>query len=148
MGAAIVAKHISALGSKCTFLSVTGKDSLANYVQSDLINSGINSNLIEDQTRPTTLKKRYLVDNQKLFRVSKLEEHKLNKEIENKIIKKLRFYASKIDGIVVSDFVYGVITKKILDEIQFLSRKYSIMLFGDIQCSSQVGDITTLKIFL
>ena len=31
------------------------------------------NSLIEDSSRPTTFKKRYIVENQKLFRVSKLE---------------------------------------------------------------------------
>ena len=146
-GAAIVANHIKSLGAKCTFLSVTGSDSLSNYVNKELLNNGINSNLIKDKTRPTTLKKRYMVENQKLFRVSKLEEHKLNKEIEEQIINKLRFFAPSINAIVVSDFVYGVITKKILEEIQYLSKKYSLKLFGDLQCSSQVGDVTNFTNF-
>lgn len=146
-GAAIVATHIKSLGAECIFLSVTGNDSLSNYINKELVNKGINTNLVKDQTRPTTLKKRYIVDNQKLFRVSKIEEHKLNKKVEDQVISKLRLFAPKIDGIVVSDFVYGVITKKILDEIQKLSKKYSLMLFGDLQCSSQIGEITRLKNF-
>ena len=63
------------------------------------------------------------------------------------IIKNLRSYAPIIDGIVVSDFVYGVMTSKIVKEINSLSKKYSFMIFGDLQCSSQVGDITNFKNF-
>ena len=53
--------------------------------------------------------------------------------------------AKKVDGIVVSDFVYGVITERILKEINSLSKKYSLMVFGDLQCSSQVGNVTRAK---
>ncbi len=146
-GAAIVASHIRALGTKCTFLSVTGEDSLSKTVEKEMLKRDIDFKLIKDPSRPTTFKKRYIVENQKLFRVSKLEDHKLSKSIEDLVISQLRDYASKIDGIVVSDFVYGVMTQRILDEIISLSKKYSLMVFGDLQCSSQVGDITNFKNF-
>lgn len=146
-GAAIVASHIRALGTKCTFLSVTGGDSLSKIVEKDMLKRDIDVKLIKDSSRPTTFKKRYIVENQKLFRVSKLEDHKLSRSIEDLVISQLRDYASKIDGIVVSDFVYGVMTQRIIDEIISLSKKYSLMVFGDLQCSSQVGDITNFKNF-
>ena len=146
-GAAIVASHIKALGAQCTFLSVTGDDLFSNFVNEELKSKGINCQLIKDKSRPTTFKKRYVVENQKLFRVSKLEDHKLDKEKENLLINKLRQLAKKVDGIVVSDFVYGVITERILEEINSLSKKHSLMVFGDLQCSSQIGDISTFKEF-
>ena len=146
-GAAIVASHIRALGAQCTFLSVTGDDSLSKKIDQKLKDKGINANLIKDKSRPTTFKKRYVVENQKLFRVSRLEDHKLDKEKEDKIIDKLREFAPKVNGIVVSDFVYGVITTNVLKEINLLSKKYSLMIFGDLQCSSQIGDVTNFKNF-
>ena len=63
------------------------------------------------------------------------------------LIKKLRELAKNVKGIVVSDFVYGVITDNVLKEINLLAKKYSLMIFGDLQCSSQVGDISTFKNF-
>ena len=63
------------------------------------------------------------------------------------LIQKIRQLAKKVNGIVVSDFVYGVITEKILKEINLLSKKHSLMVFGDLQCSSQIGDISTFKEF-
>ena len=59
----------------------------------------------------------------------------------------LRKYASSCNGIIISDFVYRVITKKIIQEIKDLSIKYKLMIFGDVQCSSQIGDITNFKDF-
>ena len=146
-GAAIVASHIRALGTKCSFLSVTGDDPLSKMVEKEMQKRNIGVSLIKDSSRPTTFKKRYIVESQKLFRVSRLEDHKLSKSIENKVIAKLREYASDVDGIVVSDFVYGVMTQRVIDEIIALSKQYSLLVFGDLQCSSQVGDITNFKEF-
>ena len=56
-------------------------------------------------------------ENQKLFRVSRLEDHSLDENIELQLINKLEELAPKVKGIVISDFVYGVITESILEKI-------------------------------
>ena len=146
-GAAIVASHIKALGANCHFISVVGKDDMADTVKNELTNRNITHKLIKDKSRPTTFKKRYLVENQKLFRVSRLEEHNLDKNIEDKIINEIEKAALNADGIVISDFVYGVITERILKKIVELSHSNNLLIFGDVQCSSQVGSIAKLKEF-
>lgn len=141
-GAAVVAAHIRQLGAKCDLVSVVGKDSNAMIVQDELHNLSIGNYLQADASRPTTFKKRYVVENQKLFRVSILEEHNIDEHVENAVIRVLRELAPKADGIVVSDFVYGMITPRILEEITSLATRYRFKLFGDVQCSSQMGSIT------
>ena len=55
--------------------------------------------------------------------------------------------STNIDGILISDFVYGVITPKIISEVRKASRKYGFPIFADLQCSSQIGDISKFKGF-
>ncbi len=146
-GAAIVASHVKSLGAEPILISVIGEDSVGNQALNELKKIQVNNILIRDPNRPTTFKKRYIVENQKLFRVSKLDEKSISSEIENKIIKALDKHAQNCKGIIISDFVYGVITPKILSHINYLSEKYNIFLFGDLQCSSQVGEVTKFKDF-
>jgi rfaE bifunctional protein kinase chain/domain len=146
-GAAVVAMHVRALGAKCKFISVVGKDNNANLVSRELEGLNVEYTLIEDSSRPTTFKIRYLVDNQKMFRVSRLKEHGLQKQVEDKIIKEINKSASKVQAILISDFVYGVITPRILEVIAELSRKHSLLVFGDLQCSSQVGNVSKFQNF-
>ena len=141
-GAAIVASHVKALGAQCHYISVVGDDSSSKIVEEALIDRDISTSLIIDPSRATTYKTRYMVENQKLFRVSRIKDHKISKTIEQKIISKLNELAPNIDGIMVSDFVYGVITQNILDEISNLSKQFDIKLYGDLQCSSQVGKVS------
>ena len=114
-GAAVVASHISALGAQCDFISVVGADSIAELVRQQLADQGIGDGLSTDPSRPTTFKKRYVVENQKLFRVSRLEEHNLDAAVEDQVIAQLEQSAPGANGIVVSDFVYGVVTPRILE---------------------------------
>jgi rfaE bifunctional protein kinase chain/domain len=146
-GAGVVAAHVRALGATCSFLSVLGNDDNAEFVKKELEKQGIGSYFVSDPSRPTTFKIRYMVDNQKLFRVSRLKEHLLEKQIEDQVISQLRALASNVDGILVCDFVYGVITNRIIKEIESLSSKYKIKVFGDVQCSSQVGSIAKFQNF-
>jgi len=146
-GAAIVASHVRSLGASCDYISVVGNDEQYDLVKKTLNNAGIITNLIVDESRPTTYKTRYMVENQKLFRVSKIKSHHISEKIENAVIDHLLSVAENIDGIMVSDFVYGVITPKILDTIISIAKRYNIKLFGDLQCSSQVGNVTKFKEF-
>jgi rfaE bifunctional protein kinase chain/domain len=146
-GAAIVASHVRALGSYCHYISVVGDDAQANMTSKVLKDRDIDHTLITDSTRPTTYKTRYMVENQKLFRVSRIKEHLVSEEIEFKIIEKIKKLVPKIDGIMISDFVYGVITPNILNSIIILAKKYNLKLFGDLQCSSQIGNVAKFNGF-
>ena len=146
-GAAIVASHVATLGAKCHYISVIGKDDQSNIVSKSLIEQNISADLIVDTSRPTTYKTRYMVENQKLFRVSRIKDHKISEKIEQEIIDRLTILAPNIDGILVSDFVYGVITQNILGTISNLSKQFDIKLYGDLQCSSQVGKVSKFNGF-
>ena len=146
-GAAVVAGHISALGAKCHYISVVGDDDEGKVTAKTLQDKEISFDLIVDNTRPTTFKKRYMVDSQKLFRVSRLEDKGVTGEVEDEIIKKVEAIINEVDGIVVSDFVYGVITNSLIIRLKKLAKENNIKLFGDVQSSSQVGNITKLMDF-
>ena len=66
-----------------------------------------------------------------MFRVSKLEDHFIDSEIKNTILQKLKNIAPNIKGIVISDFVYGVVTPRILEGLKKIIKKYNLMIFGD-----------------
>jgi len=141
-GAGVVAAHVNALGAKCHFLSVVGDDEQSMLAESTLVDQGVETHFITDSSRPTTYKTRYMVENQKLFRVSRLKDHKLSKKNEDLVIDKIMQLAPNLDGILISDFIYGVITDRVLETIQNLADKFDIKLYGDLQCSSQVGNVT------
>ncbi len=146
-GAAIIASHIKALGADPILISILGADEIGSKAIQELNKLEINHILLEDKARPTTFKKRYVVENQKVFRVSKLDDKDIPIEIENKLIEQIEKNAKNCKGIIVSDFVYGVITPRILSCINKVSERYNLFLFGDLQCSTQVGDVTKFKNF-
>ena len=146
-GAAVVASHIAALGAECFYVSVVGNDSQASSIKEMLADSRVKVNLISDESRPTTFKTRFIVEKQKVFRLSRLKDHILTDIVEDKVIRAIKRIGNQVDGIVISDFVYGVITPKVLDAISEVAKKKNIKIFGDIQCSTQHGDIKKFKNF-
>ena len=146
-GAAIVASHIRALGSKCNLISIVGDDENGEIISNELNKTNISKHIIIDDSRPTTFKKRYLVENQKLFRVSKLDNRPVSEIVEKKLIENITKLAPQSNCIVISDFVYGVITEKILYKIKEIATRNAIPLIGDIQCSSQVGSLMKFSNF-
>lgn len=140
-GAAIVASHVKACGADSHFVSVTGQDAPAKLLDKILTTSGVNHHLIPDATRPTTFKIRYMVERQKILRVSRLEELNISFEIESQLIDAIRKTIKDAHGVIIGDFVYGVITPRILDAIQSCAASQNIPIFADLQCSSQTGSI-------
>jgi len=146
-GAGIVAAHIRALGAECSYLSIVGKDQPGDFVRNEMEKQQIDAHLIEDSSRPTTFKIRYMVNNQKLFRVSRLQDHSPSQELESQLIERLEELVPQVDGVLVSDYVYGVVTNRLLTRLLELAKKHSVKLFGDLQCSSQIGNILRFKEF-
>ncbi|OVE81266.1 hypothetical protein BVY03_04250 [bacterium K02(2017)] len=144
-GAGIVACHIKSLGAKCTYLSVVGNDKPAVFAKDVLDEHQVKHILIEDSNRPTTYKKRFMVNNQKLFRVSRIKEQTINEDLENKVIKNLELIIPTVDGVVISDFSYGLVSPRVLKYIQSICEKHNVRIFADSQCSSQIGDVSKFK---
>ena len=146
-GAAIVAMHSRALGADSRYLSVVGQDKNAAIAAKELERLNVKHILVEDNSRPTTFKIRYLVNNQKMFRVSRMKEHSIPRKVEDQIIKEIKASVNYVQGILISDFVYGVITPRVLKTITQLAAKHHLLVFGDLQCSSQVGNVSKFKNF-
>ena len=99
------------LGVSPIFLSVIGADEHGKQIQSIMKNNDITSKLIVDPTRPTIYKKRYLVGSQKVFRVSRLSAESITKEVEDTLLDEIDRISGQINGIIVSDFAYGLFAK-------------------------------------
>lgn len=141
-GAGIVASHSSGLGASTHFISAVGNDSNALFAKKELKTNGVISYLIQDESRPTTLKQRFRSKGKTLLRVSTLSENSINKDIQNKILKKLKTIIKVIDLIIFSDFNYGVLPQSLVDDITKLAKNNKVMIAADSQSSSQTGDIS------
>ena len=144
-GAGIVASHASGLGADVQFISIIGDDEIGDFTQKELKKTNLNTFLIRDKSRPTTLKQRYRCKNKTLLRVSKLHQGSINIEIQKKILKKVKQEINKINLFVFSDFNYGCIPNELVTEIITLCNNNNVLVVADSQSSSQVGDISRFQ---
>lgn len=144
-GAAIVAAHARSLGADVRFISVLGKDSSAEFVGDKLLEYGVSAEFFEDVNRPTTLKQRFRASGKTLLRVSHLRQQAISQEIASKILSVVKAALPTTDILIFSDFNYGCLPQSLVEEIVNACKSRGVLMVGDSQSSSQVGDVSRFK---
>lgn len=140
-GAAVVAQHLAETGAQVNLLSVSGMDEEAATIRQKLKQANVHSFITQDNERPTTLKTRYLVDEQKLFRVSRLTDVPISREHEVELFKNIEKTFQASEHIIFSDFSYGLLSERVMQNFHKMFSQYYYKMFGDSQTGSQVGDL-------
>lgn len=144
-GAGIVAAHAASLGATVSFYSVCGVDEVGEFAKNLMDQYKIHHSMIADETRPTTLKKRYRIDQKTMLRVSNLKQSYISHEIRDSLLEKVQADLKNIDLLIFSDFSYGILSKDLIDNIINVAKEYSVFVSADSQSSSQNGDILKFK---
>lgn len=140
-GAGIVAAHAAGLGARVHFVSVTGTDAPREFAQKELAAAGVQAHLVEDESRPSTLKQRFRCSGKTLLRVSHLHQGAISTQLQTRILEYLEETLQGASLLVFSDFNYGCLPQSLVDRIVPMAKSRGIMLAADSQSSSQVGDI-------
>ncbi|HNZ29294.1 MAG TPA: PfkB family carbohydrate kinase, partial [Candidatus Goldiibacteriota bacterium] len=75
------------------------------------------SAVVEDAKRPTTIKTRVIAHNQQVVRIDKEKKLAISPDIREKMLEKLKPVIKKMDGIILSDYNKGMMTKEIVDGV-------------------------------
>jgi rfaE bifunctional protein kinase chain/domain len=105
----------------------------------------VNACLLEDVSRPTTVKERYRSHGKTLLRVSHLHQSAVSIGLQAKIIEQVRRLLKNTDLLIFSDFNYGVLPQSVVDAVSTLARENGVLVAADSQSSSQLGDIGRFK---
>ncbi len=140
-GAGIVAAHAAGLGASTSFLSVAGADEVGKWSLERLKDYKVNATIIADESRPTTLKKRYRVSTKTMLRVSHLRQHEVDERIAKKILETFSTMAEETDLLVFADFNYGCLPQDLVNALIAKARQSGVFIAADSQSSSQLGDI-------
>jgi len=144
-GAGIVAAHTKGLGANVSYFCVTGDDEIAEFAANKIQGHGVDYYFIVDKTRPTTLKQRFRAKGRSLLRVNHLRQHDISHEIADKIYDQMVEKLNDADVLIFSDFSYGCLTKRLIDQLIDYCHQNDIAMTADSQASSQMGDITRFK---
>ena len=144
-GAGIVAAHAAGLGATSNLVSVAGTDSAKDHAVKELNRVKVNACLLEDASRPTTVKERYRSHGKTLLRVSHLHQSAVSIDLQALIIEQVRRLLNNTDLLIFSDFNYGVLPQSVVDAVTTLAREKGVLVAADSQSSSQLGDIGRFK---
>jgi len=116
-GSANVANNIIALGGKATVAGIIGKGTAGQVLQDLLAESGIATDGVFEDKRPTTVKTRVIAHNQQVVRFDREDRTR----IEGRSLAGLMSYLKKAvpahDAVIVSDYKKGVISAAIVSAI-------------------------------
>jgi len=144
-GAGVVAAHAAGLGGRVDYVTVTGQDETANNAAKSLHDYGVNTHFITDTTRPTSRKQRYRANGKTLLRVSHLRQHAIEKTIADALIGSVEERIKDLDCLLFSDFNYGCLPQRVVDEISALAQTHGVLMAADSQASSQLSDISRFR---
>jgi rfaE bifunctional protein kinase chain/domain len=114
-GAANVAHNVAALGGQATLIAVTGMDDAAATLAHGCRDAGIAPSLVGDGSRPTTTKVRLVTDrNQQVARIDYEADAEIADDIERRILGEIDTHAAHAAAIVISDYLKGCITRKVV----------------------------------
>lgn len=115
-GAAIVAHHLAALGAQSTLVTSLAEGPAGDVVEQRLAQAGITVQAIR-QRRQHVEKSRFIVDQQKMFKVDSGPVAPLDSRDEAELADRILEYATGADCVVLADFGYGLLTGGILDRL-------------------------------
>ncbi|HEY9680200.1 MAG TPA: bifunctional ADP-heptose synthase [Oculatellaceae cyanobacterium] len=136
-GAANTAHNITALGGACHAIGICGKDEYAPKLAHILEASGISHGLVEDPSRPTTVKTRILSKNhaqlQQLLRLDRISHKETTAAISQALVQKLQSVAKDYQAVILSDYRAGVITNAVIEGCRELVKTHNLMVVVDAQ---------------
>lgn len=115
-GAAIVARHVAALGAHAFLLTAGANDAASRIVTEVLSAEGVESHLIPSRTAMVE-KTRFLADDQKLFKLDRAQCLPLDSLAERRAALILEQQSRVADAVIFCDFGYGMITAGLLGRV-------------------------------
>ncbi len=131
-GAGNVAANLAALGATPLLCGIVGSDTAGDSLLEKCQRRGIQTGgVLQDASRPTTIKTRVVAHNQQVVRIDREETIPLSTPQVRELTSHWREKLAAAEAVIVSDYNKGVVTSDLLSRISQLCRQKSIPLFLD-----------------
>ncbi len=125
-GAGNVCRNLESLGAFPLLVGITGEDAEAEWIKSMVPDS---RGIFTDKKRPTSVKTRIVAHQQQVVRVDREKAAPISYKQAEKI---LDFIINEdCDGILISDYNKGVITRSLMTKLLAFTKKKKIPVFVD-----------------
>lgn len=131
-GAANVARNLTALGATAELFTVTGDDEAGARLRRLLEEHGVVcAGCRRHADRPTSIKTRIIAHQQQMVRVDRETRSELEAVATRDLLSVLVPRLDGADAVIVGDYGKGVVTQRLLDELQPLCRERGVWLSLD-----------------
>ena len=130
-GAAIVARHVAALGAHAHLLAAGGDNADTTKIADVLAGDGVEANLLPAR-REIVEKTRFLADTSKLFKVDRGHRLPLDSVAERRAALIIEGHARIADAVIFCDFGYGMVTGGLLSRVLPMLRHNVRILAADV----------------
>lgn len=132
-GAANVAHNVVALGARTEIAGLVGTDAEAEWLRQALAGRAVGTiGLVPDADRPTTRKVRIVTDrHQQVARLDYERDHEMAGDVETALVAQARALAETCGAIVVSDYLKGAVTGRLVAELTEVARRRGVPLLVD-----------------
>ena len=131
-GAGNVAANLAALGATPVLVGLVGDDSRAQQLLDAFAKVGVDTRaIVRDPSRPTTMKTRVIAHSQQIVRADWESRADVEGAALAGLIATLEREMGGVDGLIVSDYGKGVITRPVLDAAIGLAKAKAIPISVD-----------------
>lgn len=110
-----MAFNLSTLGADVTLVGAVGQDDQGLALKNTLRQAGIDTlGVIADPSRPTSHKVRFIAHSQQILRMDREHRQDIDHQLAELIGRAIREAAAQVDGIILSDYLKGVLTDSII----------------------------------
>jgi D-beta-D-heptose 7-phosphate kinase/D-beta-D-heptose 1-phosphate adenosyltransferase len=126
-GAGNVAANLQALGAEPVLVGLVGEDDRARKLFEAFAARGVDTrSIVRDATRPTTMKTRIIAHSQQVVRADWESRADVDGPARAAILQSLEHELPRCQGLVVSDYGKGVVTRPVLERAIGLARSRRI----------------------
>jgi D-beta-D-heptose 7-phosphate kinase / D-beta-D-heptose 1-phosphate adenosyltransferase len=122
-GAANVARNITAMGARAILLGVVGKDVAADDLRLQLSSSKIDTRLVTDASRPTSVKTRYVADGQQVMRADRESCQAITLGTAAALLDEFSAALREAAVVVLSDYAKGVLSDSVTRDVIEVARR-------------------------
>lgn len=122
-GAGNVIRNLISLGASVTAAGVVGDDAAGGLIRSRLEQLGVDSaGVMIDDNRPTSLKSRVMAGHQQVVRIDREDDAPVTEVHGRAILKLAARRLAELDGLILSDYAKGVLTRELVSGLISLFR--------------------------
>jgi D-beta-D-heptose 7-phosphate kinase/D-beta-D-heptose 1-phosphate adenosyltransferase len=127
-----VARNVAALGGKAMIVAIVGDDESGRNV-SRLISEepNLHEALVSVRARRTTVKTRFIARGQQLLRADEEDTWPPGREVEEQVVEAFRSALGDADVVVLSDYVKGCLSDRVLSEVIGAAREAQKPIIAD-----------------